>query len=100
MASAAGTSFVVECFWAGVRDEDLSDLDLRIEAAVADLAGKEGSIAYRGSMLIVDDEVILCLFDGPIATVRQVTERAGIAYERILQTRRAPASHTSEARSE
>jgi hypothetical protein len=51
-------------------------------------------------MLIVDDEVVLCLFDGPIATVRQVTERAGIAYERILQTRRAPASHTSEARSE
>ena len=30
--------------------------------------------------------VVLCLFEGPIATVRLVTERASLPFERILQS--------------
>jgi len=90
MARAIGNSYVAECFWSGVGEDDLRELDRRIEASVAELAARGEPIAYLGSMLIVDDEVVLCLFDGPIATVRQATERAGIAFERILQSTRPP----------
>ena len=90
MTRAVGNSYVVECFWSGVRDEDLRELDRRIEDSVADFAKQGQPVEYLGSMLVVDDDVVLCLFEGPLATVRQVTERAGIAFERILQSTRAP----------
>jgi len=89
-----GTTYVAECFWSGVREDDLRDLDRRIEATVAELAAQGEPIEYVGSMLIVDDEVVLCLFEGPIATVRHVTERAGLPFERILQSTRVPWSRT------
>jgi hypothetical protein len=31
-----------------------------------------------------EDEVLLCLFAGPLADVRAVSERAGLPFERIL----------------
>jgi hypothetical protein len=90
MARAIGNGYVAECFWSGVGEDDLRELDRRIEASVAELAERGKSIEYLGSMLIVDDEVVLCLFEGPIATVRQVTDRVGISFERILQSTRVP----------
>src|SRR5215813_13497792 len=88
MTRLAPHRYVAECFWSGVRESDLPDLDQRIAACLAEPGGD--AVRYLGSMLIVDDEVVLCLFEGPIATVRQVTERAGIAFERILQSTRVP----------
>lgn len=90
-----GSTYVAECFWSGVREDDLRDLDRRIEATVAELAAQGEPIEYVGSMLIVDDEVVLCLFEGPIATVRQVTERAGLPFERILRSTHVPWSRTT-----
>ena len=90
MARAVGNSYVAECFWSGVQEFDLLEVDRRIQASVAELAKQGEPIQYLGSMLIVDDEVVLCLFEGPLATVRHVTQRAGIAFERILQSTRAP----------
>jgi hypothetical protein len=57
---------------------------------VTDLAAGANESAYRGSILVLDDEVVLCLFDGPLATVRRVVERAGVPYDRILRATRAP----------
>jgi hypothetical protein len=90
MAEPAPTSYVAECFWPGVREDDLRDLDRRVEASVAGLVGQGDPVRYLGSMLIVDDEVVLCLFEGPLATVRLVAQRAGLAFERILRSTRAP----------
>ena len=88
MVSPAPMSYLVECFWSGVRQEDLLDLNRRIMAAMVDLAaGADGSV-YRGSILVLDDEVVLCLFDGPLATVRRIVERAGVPHERILRATR------------
>jgi hypothetical protein len=95
MSSAVRTGYVAECFWSGIREEDLHELDGRIEAAVADLAGRDDRIAYLGSMLIIDDEVVLCLFEGPIATVRLVTARSGIQFGRILTGTGMPWSRRS-----
>ena len=88
MVSPAPMSCVVECFRSGVGQEDLLDLNRRIMAAMVDLAaGADGSV-YRGSILVLDDEVVLCLFDGPLATVRRIVERAGVPHERILRATR------------
>lgn len=89
MAGTAG-GYVAECFWAGVRESDLSELDHRIEQSVSESAGRGESVRYLGALLIVDDEVVLCLFDGPIAMVRRVAQRAGIPFERILTSSRSP----------
>jgi hypothetical protein len=95
MSSTVRIGYVAECFWSGVSEEDLHQLDSRIEAAVAELAGRDDRIAYLGSMLILDDEVVLCLFEGPIATVQLVTARSGIQFGRILAATGAPWSRGS-----
>lgn len=74
------SSFVAECFWPGVREEDVRALDERIAACV--LSG----VRYLGSILIREDEVVLCQFDGPAASVREVAERARVPFERLLAT--------------
>ncbi len=93
MTRTVSSGYVAECFWSGVREDDLRELDRRIGACVAELAGRGEPIRYLGSLLIVDDEVVLCLFDGPLATVRRATARAGVPFERILRCSRAPWSH-------
>ena len=82
-------SFVAECFWPGVREEDVEALDGRIAACLAD------GVRYRGSILIPEDEVVLCQFDGAPGDVRRVALSAGVPYERLLATRAATVSRTS-----
>jgi hypothetical protein len=86
VAEPLRTSFVAECFWAGVTEEDLRALDQRAEATAAQLARDGESIRYLGSMLMHEDEVILCLFEGEAAAVRRAAQQAGIPFERILES--------------
>ena len=90
MANTVRTGFVAECFWPGVDEEDLRDLDRRIEASVTTLAGEGEPVRYLGWLLVIDDEVVLVEFAGPIGTVRRVAEHAKVPFGRILQ-----AAHTS-----
>jgi hypothetical protein len=78
------TTYVVECFWPGVSEADVHVLDERAEAAAA-LAADGARVEYRGSILVRDDEVLLCLFEGPPEAVRLAAERAAIPFERILE---------------
>jgi hypothetical protein len=80
----SGSQWVAECFWPGVREEELRDLDRRVARTASELAGRGDPVGYLGSLRITDDEVVLFLFEGPIASVQQVAERAGIRAERIL----------------
>jgi hypothetical protein len=89
MANTVRTN-VAECFWPGVHEEDLRELDRRIEASVVAVAGEGRPVRYLGWLLVIDDEVVLVLFKGPIGTVRRVAERAGIPFGRILQAVQAP----------
>jgi hypothetical protein len=77
-------SFVAECFWPDVRDEDVRALDARIAACLV------ADVRYLGSILLREDEVVLCQFEGPAAVVREVAERAEIPFERILATTYLP----------
>jgi hypothetical protein len=82
-------SYVAECFWAGVRDDDLLELDRRIDASVTAVAG-DVRVRCLGWLHVIDDEVVLVLFEGPIGMVRRVAEHAEIPFGRILQVEYAP----------
>lgn len=85
METAAG--FVAECFWPDVDDADLDALDRRIrEATIAD----DDGVRYLGSILLREDEVVLCQFEGRPETVRTIAARAQIPFERILAVGRSP----------
>ena len=73
-------SFVAECYWPDVREEDVRALDQRIAASLAD------DVRYLGSVLIREDEVVLCHFEGTADAIRRVAKRACVPYERLLAT--------------
>ena len=74
---------VVECFWPDVDDADLTALDERIVRAVAEPATGR-AVRYLGSILLREDEVVLCRFEGGAEYVRDVAQRASIPFARIL----------------
>jgi hypothetical protein len=85
-----GTSeFVAECFWPDVRAEDLRALDDAADAAATALRQAGKGIRYLGSLLIREDEVVLCHFVGTSEAVHEAAQRAGIPFERILETQRS-----------
>jgi hypothetical protein len=74
------SSFVAECYWPDVREEEVRTLDQRIAASLAD------DVRYLGSVLIREDEVVLCHFEGTADAIRLVAEQARVPYERLLAT--------------
>jgi len=71
-------SFVAECYWPDVQEDDVRTLDQRIAASLTD------DVRYLGSVLIREDEVVLCHFEGTAAAIRRVAGRAHVPYERLL----------------
>ena len=90
MVDAVRTGYVAECFWTGVREEDLREVDRQIEASMVAVARDGGPVRYLGWLHIVDDEVVLVLFDGPPGAVRSLAERAGVPFGRILRVAHLP----------
>jgi hypothetical protein len=79
-------SFVAECFWTGVSGDDLHALDERAQRSVAGMAREGEQVRYLGWLLVREDEVVLCFFEGSATNVRRAAERAEIPFERILET--------------
>ena len=79
-------NFVAECFWPDVNDADLDALDRRVARALLP------DVRYLGSILLREDEVVLCQFAGPADSVRTVAERAQVPFERLLHAARSPAT--------
>jgi hypothetical protein len=50
-----------------------------------ELARSHSPVSFLGSLLIPEDEVLLCLFSGPLTQVRALSERAGLPFERVLR---------------
>jgi hypothetical protein len=84
------TSFVVECFWVGVTDDDLRRIDERAAAAVEGLDSAANNVRYLGSVLMREDEVVLCFFEGTAEGVRHAAQDAAIPFERIVETAGSP----------
>ena len=87
----SATEYVAECFWPGVKRNDLVRLDARVHASVDRTGGGPGRVRYLGAVLLPTDEVVFCFFDGPSAeAVEAVARRAKIPFERILSSIRVP----------
>jgi hypothetical protein len=86
MTEPLGTAYVVECYWAGVTEENVRALDARAVGCARRLADKGESVRYLGSILMREDEVVLCLFEGDAAVVRRVAEQAQIPFERVVES--------------
>lgn len=87
---AATRSFVAECFWPDVGEDDVRALDARIVQELTD------GVRYIGSLLIHEDEVVLCQFEGPGDAVHAVAVRARVPFERLLETAVNATSQTKE----
>jgi hypothetical protein len=82
--------YVAECFWPGVDEVAVRAVDARAAQSAAELTRNGTPVRYLGSLLMRDDEVLLCLFEGELASVRTAAEQAGVPFERILEAAGAP----------
>lgn len=73
---------VAECLLPGLSQATAETWGRRVRQEIAAPPGSQ--VSYLGSLLMPEDEVLLCLFAGPEAEVRAVSERAGLPFERIL----------------
>jgi hypothetical protein len=73
---------VAECLLPGLSLATAQALGRRVRQELAAPSGR--GVVFLGSLLMPQDEVLLCLFAGPEAEVRAVSERAGLPFERIL----------------
>jgi hypothetical protein len=77
--------YAAKCYWPGVRRADVEHIVARLGVARRELHRDE--VAYRGSLLFCDDDLVLCLFEGSSrAAVKRVSERAGIPCERVMDS--------------
>jgi hypothetical protein len=100
MADHIATEFVAECLWPDVREEDLRTLDRRVAEESERLSGRGRPIRYLGSLLMPEDEVVLCVFGGSREDVRRVVQAARIPCDRILEAACSPWSTERKRRSE
>ena len=78
--------YAAKCYWPGVDQRELRRVTARALRAYGRPA-REGAVAYVGSLLFADDELVLCLFDGPSrAAVKRASNRAGIPCERVMDS--------------
>lgn len=73
---------VAECLLPGLSLATAEALASRLRQELSGPPGRH--VSFLGSLLMPEDEVLLCLFTGPQAEVRAVSERAGLPFERIL----------------
>jgi len=99
MAGGIATEFVAECLWPDVHEGDLRALDERAVEESERLTALGGSVRYLGSLLMREDEVVLCLFRGDREDVRRAAEAARIPCDRILEAACSPWSMESDWRS-
>jgi hypothetical protein len=77
--------YAAKCYWPGVSQSELEQVATRA-AEPSSLATFE-DVAYLGSLLFADDDLVLCLFEGPSrAAVKQASEHAGIPCERLMNS--------------
>jgi Nickel responsive protein SCO4226-like len=78
--------YAAKCYWPGVDERELSRVTARARHAGSSSARDEG-VAYVGSLLFAEDDLVLCLFEAPSrAAVKRASDRAGIPCERVMDS--------------
>jgi hypothetical protein len=79
------TIFLAECIWPGVSDESVRELDTRLREELASATPTD--VVYHGAVLVPEDEVLFCLFAGPVEEVHALAVRADVPMERLVPCR-------------
>jgi hypothetical protein len=90
--------YLVECYWPGVSEEALVGASRRASEAAAELRRDGGDVDFLSSVLVLVDETVFCLFQGREADVRAASSRAGMPFERVLESLRVDGRATEEER--
>jgi hypothetical protein len=85
-APGPSKSFVVECYWPGVGEAQLADAVERAQGAASELRIAGANVSLFGSILMPGDETVFLLFQGTEDDIRATALRAGIAFERIVES--------------
>jgi hypothetical protein len=88
MSQTESRSYLVECYWPGVSTKGFAKSAERIQEEASKLAREGGDIVFRGSILVLADESVFCLFDGSESDIRTASERAGMRFDRVLESMR------------
>jgi hypothetical protein len=76
--------FTAKCYWPGVTESEVATNATR---AAANDSRARGGAAYLGSILLPDDELVLCLFEAAAgAAVKRASESAGFPCERVMES--------------
>jgi hypothetical protein len=87
--------YAAKCYWPGVIEEELERTAVRAMREAERVSRRGKPVAYRGSLLFPDDDLVLCLFAAASrAAIRQTTEHAGIPCERLMHTLWMPGANT------
>jgi hypothetical protein len=81
-------TYLVECFWPGVREEQVAEAGARLKLCAAQLSREGQRVSFQGSILVPFDEVVFYLFEGiSAAAVHATCRRARLNFERVLLTK-------------
>ena len=73
------TTYLVECYWPGVAASDV--------AAALARATTDADAHCVDSILVPEDEIVLCVFEGPSAdVVLEASRRSGFPSERVTRS--------------
>jgi len=73
------TVYAAKCYWPGLTRDS-------VDHAAAALRPAAGGPRYIGSLLFLEDELVLCLFDGGSpGSVVAAAEQAGFPCERVMR---------------
>jgi hypothetical protein len=76
------TTYLVECYWPGVDERLLSGA---VERLADTLREQGGGVGWVSSILIPDDEIVLCIATGrSAAAVHASSQQAGLPAERVV----------------
>ena len=82
-------TYLVECFWPGVKQDAVEAADARARARAAALRLDGSSIRFLGSLLVPDDEVVFFQFAAASSEeVVRVSAEAELPFDRLTPSMR------------
>jgi hypothetical protein len=82
----APQTYVVECYWPAVTEQQHAAAATRARTAVGEARSRGREVEFLGSILIPVEETVFCLFTGSEDDVRAASTRAGLPFERVLES--------------
>lgn len=80
-------TWLVECYSPGIDRAAVASAGARARAAAAALGADDARVEYLGALLVARDEVVFHAFAAPDpGLVHEASERAGIRFERIVES--------------